>query len=136
MVVTLLAAACLLLAGLPTARARAPPATRVKSGAWLWNCDGAAYVGGHPHGYYTHRCLKDIFESPPAALRGAFHVFPWAQVEPADGTFDWSQVDANLTAMARAGVQVAPTVLASVMTTEVPMATGCDVNVKAPYLGL
>ena len=104
------AAAACLLAGLPPARAHGPRATRVKSGAWLWNCDGAAYIGGHPHGYYTHQCLRDIYESPPAALRGAFHVFPWAQVEPADGTFDWAQVDANLTAMARAGVQVAPTV--------------------------
>ena len=90
--------------------ARSGPAPRVRPGVWLWNCDGAAYMGDHPHGFYTHMCKRDVFEAPPDALRGALQVFPWSQVEPKDGVFDWTGVDANLTAMAKAGVQVSPTI--------------------------
>ena len=85
-------------------------AQRVRPGMWLWNCDGAAYTGAHKHGYYTRLCKQDVFSQKPPELRGALHVFPWAQVEPEDGQFDWSAVDANLTAMAENGVQVSPTV--------------------------
>jgi hypothetical protein len=94
--------------------ARPAAADPVRPGAWLWNCDGAAYRGAHEHGFYTHECLRDIGllpgGSPPDALRGAFHVFPWAQVEPEDGRFDWTEVDANLTALAQHGVQVVPSI--------------------------
>ena len=82
----------------------------VRPGIWLWNCDGAAYQGAHPHNYYTHECEHDIYKKPPAPLQGTLHVFPWAQVEPEDGQFDWSGVDANLTSMASAGVEVSPTI--------------------------
>ena len=82
----------------------------IKPGVWLWNCDGAAYTGAHPHGYYTHQCLRNIYQTRPSQLQGALHVFPWAQVEPEDGKFDWSGVDANLTSLAANGVQVSPTI--------------------------
>ena len=107
---TTLASATLALCLLALAPGAAHAASAVRPGAWLWNCDGAAYVGTHPHGFYTHECLRDIYEHPPPALRGAFHVFPWAQVEPKDGTFDWRAVDANLTALADAGVQAVPSI--------------------------
>mmetsp|Transcript_123100 Transcript_123100/g.298927 ORF Transcript_123100/g.298927 Transcript_123100/m.298927 type:complete len:615 (+) Transcript_123100:41-1885(+) len=82
----------------------------IKPGIWTWACGGAAYEGSHHVGHYSAICDEEVHVSRPAVLQGAFQVFEWAQLEPADGVFDWTWLDDNLTTMADAGVQANPAI--------------------------
>lgn len=83
-------------------------AAELRPGVWEWACYGAGYDGAHPAGEYTSQCYKQATQQPTPQMRGWFLLLNWADVEPADGHFDWSALDTNLTKAADLGLQVQP----------------------------
>lgn len=95
----------LLVSGL----AAVPPAAPVvRPGVWSWACGYAGYQGSQPEGFYVERCFHQVLVSPPPWLRGWFQVIYWRDLEVADGVFNWTEFDRNLTLAVDNGLQVQP----------------------------
>ena len=70
-------------------------------GVWAWECD---------HTNNLDECYQQVQQERPHSLRGAFMNIYWRDLEVADGKFDWSGFDSNLTKAAQNGLQVQPLV--------------------------
>ena len=55
-------------------------------------------------------CLNQVLVKPPSWLRGSIALIFWRDLEVADGKFDWSAFDGNISKRADAGLQVQPIV--------------------------
>eukprot|EP00935_MAST-01C_sp_MAST-1C-sp1_P001982 g1982.t1 len=80
----------------------------VRAGVWSWACGYAGYAGSKPDGYYVDRCFDQVLVAPPPWLRGWFQLIYWRDLETAEGVYDWSVFDRNLTKAAKNGLQLQP----------------------------
>ena len=80
-----------------------------RRGIWSYFCyeDTASIDGSSPAGYYSGQCWQQqsVTKAFPAT-RGTLMMVKWRHVEPADGTFDWSALDANISAAANLDLQL------------------------------
>lgn len=110
----------LLLLQQPVLRAQGPTLRNVSNpalssgkvsnvdGIWAFFCyeDTASIDGTKPTGYYSNECWRQGTENPSPMAKGWMLMVKWSRVEPKDGEFDWSELDANITKAAQHGLAI------------------------------